>query len=130
MAVPEARGRHREWRLGTHQSSTGSEGQPRISSLRRIFPYLRSMSEPGTGGRSVRLEFQRVKSDTERRALSVSSLITSFSRRFGRVLKDESEPGESGRNEHVHGHVDSGDSTGKYSVPRVLQNSTGFSVLH
>lgn len=111
MAAPEGRERHRELanlrQLSPHQSSTGSEGQPRLSSLRRIFPYLRSMSEPGTGGRSRRMEFQRVGSDTERRALSVSSLLTSFSRRFSRVLKDESEPGESGRKEHVHVHVDS-----------------------
>nr|XP_020513879.1 uncharacterized protein LOC110002593 isoform X1 [Labrus bergylta] len=89
MAAPEGKGHDREAPrlrlLGLQRSSpapestSGHEEQSRTMSLRRIFPYFRSVSEPGAGGESGR------------RAPSVSSFITSFSRRISRVLRDEAE---------------------------------------
>lgn len=77
------------------------EGQTRAGSgsLRRIFPYLRSMSEPGTGNHLERTALRKVGSDAEQRASSVSSFISSFTRRISRVFRDEPEPAgdESGR---------------------------------
>ncbi|XP_056247401.1 ras GTPase-activating protein nGAP isoform X3 [Seriola aureovittata] len=67
------------------------EGQARTGSLRRIFPYLRSMSEPGAGDDPERPALRKVGSDAERRTSSVSSFIHSFSRRISRVLRDEPE---------------------------------------
>uniref|UniRef100_A0A3Q2PCG1 Uncharacterized protein n=1 Tax=Fundulus heteroclitus TaxID=8078 RepID=A0A3Q2PCG1_FUNHE len=55
-------------------------------SLRRIVPFFRSVSEPGAGGA------ERAGSDAERRAPSVSSFISSLSRRIGRVLREEPQP--------------------------------------
>lgn len=78
--------------LGLTSSSTnrplsGCEGQGRPSCLRRIFPYFSSMSEPGSGsGLQV-----------DRQADSISSLFTSFTRRFSRVSMEESTGGHSGR---------------------------------
>ncbi len=86
------------------QSSAGHEGQMRPSSLRRIFPYLRSMSEPGTGSSPGRTAVRKVGSDAERRAPSVSNFLTSFTRRISRVLRDqpETEGGESGRRPEIY----------------------------
>ncbi|XP_044075622.1 ras GTPase-activating protein nGAP isoform X3 [Siniperca chuatsi] len=79
-----------------NQPSTGYEGQTRTGSLPRIFPYFRSLSEPGTGSDPGRTAIRKVGSDAERRAPSVSSFLTSFSRRISRVLRDQPEPeGES-----------------------------------
>ncbi|XP_028987961.1 ras GTPase-activating protein nGAP isoform X2 [Betta splendens] len=74
------------------------EGQMRTGSgsLRMIFPYIRSMSEPGTSNRPNKAALRKVGSDAEPRAPSVSSFFSSFSRRISRVLGDEPEPaGES-----------------------------------
>ncbi|XP_027875484.1 ras GTPase-activating protein nGAP isoform X3 [Xiphophorus couchianus] len=57
-------------------------------SLRRIIPFFRSMSEPGAAGGSDRTPLR----NAERRAPSVSSFISTLSRRIGRVLRDEPEP--------------------------------------
>lgn len=65
-------------------------------SLRRIIPFFRSMSEPGATGGSDRTPLRKAGSDAERRAPSVSSFISTLSRRISRVLRDEPEP-ESGR---------------------------------
>lgn len=118
MATPQGKGQSRERphlqmlslpRFNTNdrggdQSSAGQEGQTRPSSLRRIFPYLRSMSEPGTGSDPGRTAVRKVGSDAERRTPSVSSFITSFSRRISRVLRDqpETEEGESGRRDNIY----------------------------
>nr|XP_046263427.1 ras GTPase-activating protein nGAP isoform X2 [Scatophagus argus] len=107
MAVPQGKGHDREphhLRLPslprfntTDQFSTGHEGQTGSGSLRRIFPYLRSLSEPGTGRDTGRTALRKVGSDAERRAPSIGSFLTSFSRRISRVLRDEpqTEGGES-----------------------------------
>lgn len=87
------------------QSSKGHQGQTRPGSLRRIIPYLRSMSEPGTGSGPGRTAVRKVGSEAERRAPSISSFLTSFSRRISRVLRDEPEGGESGRRENIHVHI-------------------------
>lgn len=81
------------------QEPRSHEGQARSSSLRRIFPYLRSMSEPGAGPDPERPALRKAGSDAERRTPSVSSFIHSFSRRISRVLRDrpEAEAAESGR---------------------------------
>lgn len=86
-------------RLGAGTRDPAREGQTRSSSLHRIFPYLRSMSEPGTGEDPERPALRKVGSDAERRAPSVSSFIHSFSRRISRVLRDQAETdaAESGR---------------------------------
>ncbi|XP_041804426.1 ras GTPase-activating protein nGAP isoform X2 [Chelmon rostratus] len=107
MAAPKAKGQNREARhlrllslprssavpddCSGDQSTAGQEGRPRPGSLRRIFPYFRSMSEPGTGGGSGRTPVRKVGSDAERRRPSISGFLTSFSRRIGRVLRDEPE---------------------------------------
>ncbi|XP_044224347.1 ras GTPase-activating protein nGAP isoform X2 [Thunnus albacares] len=69
----------------------------RTGSLRRILPFLRSMSEPGTTTAATtsdpeKTALRKAGSDAERRAPSVSSFITSFQRRISRVLRDEPEP--------------------------------------
>ncbi|KAI3374359.1 hypothetical protein L3Q82_005965 [Scortum barcoo] len=69
--------------------SGGQEGSPRPSSLRRIFPYFRSMSEPGAGSDPGRTPVRKVGSDADRRTPSVSSFFTSFSRRISRVIRDQ-----------------------------------------
>ncbi|KAM4556050.1 ras GTPase-activating protein nGAP isoform 1-T1 [Fundulus diaphanus] len=56
-------------------------------SLRRIVPFFRSVSEPGAGGGA-----ERAGSDAERRAPSVSSFISTLSRRISRVLREEPQP--------------------------------------
>ncbi|XP_014910423.1 ras GTPase-activating protein nGAP isoform X4 [Poecilia latipinna] len=61
-------------------------------SLRRIIPFFRSMSEPGAAGGSDRTPLRKAGSDAERRAPSVSSFISTLSRRISRVLRDEPEP--------------------------------------
>jgi len=75
------------------------EGQARAGSLRRILPYLRSLSEPGSGADAERLALRKVGSNAERRAPTVSSFINSLSRRISRVRRAEPEPerAESGR---------------------------------
>uniref|UniRef100_UPI0037E81712 ras GTPase-activating protein nGAP isoform X3 n=1 Tax=Semicossyphus pulcher TaxID=241346 RepID=UPI0037E81712 len=103
MAAPEGKGHNKEPRHlrllslprfhTVPESSPGHEGEPRTRSLRRIFPYFRSMSEPGTGSDPGRTGGD----DTGRIAPSVSSFLTSFSRRVSRALRDEpeTEAGES-----------------------------------
>ncbi|XP_067330123.1 ras GTPase-activating protein nGAP isoform X3 [Channa argus] len=68
------------------------EGQTRVASLHRMFPYLRSISEPGTGNGRERMALRKVESDAERQAPSFSSFFTSVSRRISRVFRDEAEP--------------------------------------
>lgn len=84
-------------------SPTGHQGQtptrPDPGSLRRILPYLRSVSEPGTGRRMA--EDGEEETDTGHRAPTVSSLFTMFSRRISRVLRDEPEGAESGRTQNM-----------------------------
>lgn len=88
-------------RSGDGPSAGLQEGQTRIGSLRRIFPYFRSTSEPGTGSGPERTAVR--KGGSERRApSSVSGFFTSVSRRISRVLRDQPEPEESGRRDHVH----------------------------
>ncbi|XP_029971575.1 ras GTPase-activating protein nGAP isoform X3 [Salarias fasciatus] len=61
-------------------------------SLRRIVPYLRSVSEPGASGNShERRALRKAGSDAVERASSISSFISSLSRRFIRVLRDEAD---------------------------------------
>lgn len=83
------------------QSPTGRQGQtrprPDPGSLRRILPYLRSLSEPGTGSGRRMMADGEVETDTGHRASTISSLFTLFSRRISRVLRDEPEGAESGR---------------------------------
>ncbi|XP_070830418.1 ras GTPase-activating protein nGAP isoform X3 [Chaetodon trifascialis] len=111
MAAPEGRGQNREARhlwlfslprfnpvpddRSEDESCTGQDGPTRPGSLHRIFPYLRSMSEPGSG--SGRTAVRKVGSNAERRTPSISSFLSSFSRRISRVLGDqpEAEGGES-----------------------------------
>ncbi|CAK6982715.1 ras GTPase-activating protein nGAP isoform X2, partial [Scomber scombrus] len=60
---------------------------PRTGSLRRVLPFLRSMSEPGTTGE----QGGAAASQAERRVGSVSSFISSLHRRMSRILRDEPE---------------------------------------
>ncbi|XP_040911612.1 ras GTPase-activating protein nGAP isoform X4 [Toxotes jaculatrix] len=69
------------------------EGPSRPGSLRRIFPYLRSMSEPGTGNGPEKTALRKVGSDADRQPPSVSGFFSSFSRRISRILRDEPEAG-------------------------------------
>ncbi|XP_033506461.2 ras GTPase-activating protein nGAP isoform X2 [Epinephelus lanceolatus] len=109
MAAPEAKGHNTEplhlrllslprFNIISHDRSrdqppTGPhEGQTGSGSLRRIFPYLRSMSEPGTGSGPERTLAR--KGGSERRAPSVSGFLTSVSRRISRVLRDQPETEE------------------------------------
>lgn len=83
-----------------HDGDKCHEGPVRTGagSLHKIFPYLRSVSEPGTGERPGKAVFRKVGSDAERAAPSVSSFFSSFSRRIIRVLRDEPGPaGQCGR---------------------------------
>uniref|UniRef100_A0A665V2P8 RAS protein activator like 2 n=1 Tax=Echeneis naucrates TaxID=173247 RepID=A0A665V2P8_ECHNA len=84
-------------RIGTgptdrNRDQSQEVGQTRSSSLHRIFPFSRSMSEPATGTEPERLTLRKVGSDADRRTASVSSFIHSFSRRISRVFRDESGP--------------------------------------
>ncbi|XP_068605448.1 ras GTPase-activating protein nGAP [Brachionichthys hirsutus] len=107
MAAPKGKGQSRE-RLSSRllslprfiaddrsgdQPSTGNGGQTRPGTLRRIFPYLRSMSEPGPDGHQGR----EVGSESERRGTPISNFLASFYRRIGRVLRDDpdAQSGES-----------------------------------
>lgn len=93
-------------RLGAGARDGASGG-----SLRRIFPYLRSMSDPN-GATATAADPERraaplrkAGSDAERRTPSVSSFIHSFSRRISRVLRErpdgeEAAATESGRRRH------------------------------
>lgn len=74
----------------TNRPLSGCEGQGRPSCLRRIFPYFRSMSEPGSGS-GLRVDHQ---------ADSISSFSTSFTRRFSRVSM-ESTGGHFGRTDRL-----------------------------
>ncbi|XP_074544177.1 ras GTPase-activating protein nGAP isoform X8 [Halichoeres trimaculatus] len=65
--------------------SSPSQDQPRSSSLRRILPYIRSVSEPGSGNAGG--------GEAERRAPSIGSFLTSISRRISRVFTEETETG-------------------------------------
>ncbi|XP_034411420.1 ras GTPase-activating protein nGAP isoform X3 [Cyclopterus lumpus] len=109
MAAPEGVGRTAEplhlRLLGLQRSNAAPhdrikdrphEGQERPGSLRRILPYIRSWSEPGAGGGPVRT------GGSERRTPSVSSFLTSVSRRIGGVLGERPEPDESGARHPVH----------------------------
>ncbi|XP_076601564.1 ras GTPase-activating protein nGAP isoform X3 [Chaetodon auriga] len=107
MAAPKGRGQNREARhlwlfslprfnpasydQSEDQSSTGQDGPTRPGALHRVFPYLRSMSEPSTGSGSGRMAVRKVGSNAERRTSSISSFLTSFSRRISRVLGDQPE---------------------------------------
>lgn len=120
MAAPKGNGQNRESlhrrllslpRFSTvrhdqsgDESSTGHEGPARTGTLRRIFPYFRSMSEPGTGSGPARTAVRKVGSDAAQRASSISSFISSFSQRISRVLRDEpqTEGAESGRTFSFH----------------------------
>lgn len=97
MADAEGREQHTEQpRFNTishdRRANRPHEGPAGAGSVRRIFPYLRSMSEPGTGNHPDRPSLRKVGSDGERRASSVSSFISSVTRRISRVLRDEPEP--------------------------------------
>ncbi|KAK5608358.1 hypothetical protein CRENBAI_026879 [Crenichthys baileyi] len=61
-------------------------------SLHRIIPFFRSMSEPGATSGSQGTLLRKAGSDAEHRAPSVSSFISTLSRRISRVLRDEPEP--------------------------------------
>lgn len=90
VAAPKGGGQTRDWRW-LHRSSTIPADWARADSGRRIFPYLRSTSEPtpaSTGGGEV-------GSDIGCRA-STSSLFSSMSQKISRVLLDRPGP-ESGR---------------------------------
>ena len=120
MAAPKGNGQKRESRhrrllslprfstirhdQSGDESSTGHEGPARTGTLRRIFPYLRSMSEPGTGSGPARTAVRKVGSDAAQQASSISSFISSFSQRISRVLRDEpqTEGAESGRTFSFH----------------------------
>ncbi|XP_075953655.1 ras GTPase-activating protein nGAP isoform X2 [Anarhichas minor] len=103
MAAPEGEGRSTEpllhLRLLSLPSSSNvaphrpSEGQQRPGSLRGILPFFRSVSEPGTGSGPDGTAVRKVRS--ERRGASVSSFLTSVSRRISRVLGERPEPEES-----------------------------------
>lgn len=87
-------------RHGREGSPTGHQGQTRPGSLRRILPYLRSLSEPGTGSGQ-----REAEPDTGHPTPTVGGLFTSFSRRISNVLRDEPEGAESGRTQNVHVRV-------------------------
>lgn len=90
VAAPEGGGQTRDWRW-LHRSSTVPANQTRADSGRRIFPYLRSTSEPtpeSTGGGEV-------GSHGGCRA-STNNLFSTISQKISRVLLDRPGP-ESGR---------------------------------
>ncbi|XP_035491439.2 ras GTPase-activating protein nGAP isoform X2 [Scophthalmus maximus] len=69
------------------------DGPARPGPLRRILPYLRSVSEPGTTTGPERTALRKAGSDGDRRrAPALSSFIRSLSRRIGRVVGAEPEP--------------------------------------
>ncbi|XP_034038529.1 ras GTPase-activating protein nGAP-like [Thalassophryne amazonica] len=70
---------------------SGCEDQEWPSSTHRLLPFLRSLSEPGTGTHSERAALRKVGSDAERRLPSVSGFLTSWSRRISRAVFDEAE---------------------------------------
>lgn len=85
------------------QLHTGSQDQPqapsqvKLGSLRRILPYLRSVSEPGASSNDhERRALRQAGSDAVERASSISSFISSLSRRISRVLRDSAEDAEDG----------------------------------
>ncbi|XP_068197788.1 ras GTPase-activating protein nGAP isoform X3 [Antennarius striatus] len=91
MATPKGKGHNRE-RLSlrlfslprvTTDDRSGEKMRP--GTLRRMFPYLRSMSEPGTDGD----QGGKAGSDSKRRATSISNFLNAFSRRISRVLRDD-----------------------------------------
>lgn len=91
-----------------HQGAQEPSTETRTGSLRRILPYLRSLSEPGTGtgGGPERVGLRKVGSDTERHAPSIGGILTSFSRRISRVLGDPPAPGPGP-------HLDGGGASGR-----------------
>ncbi|XP_078121269.1 ras GTPase-activating protein nGAP isoform X1 [Sander vitreus] len=99
-----------KWRTSAHLAGAEGKGHdterllPRLLSLPRfsgaerdfsrdrqaMFPYLRSLSEPGTGrGPGERTAGRKMGS--ERRAPSVGRFLNAVSRRIGRVLRDQPE---------------------------------------
>ncbi|XP_034743249.1 ras GTPase-activating protein nGAP [Etheostoma cragini] len=75
-------------RFSNPQRDLSGDGQARSGSPRRLVPFLRSVSEPGTGrGAEERT--------AGRRAPSLSSVLNAVSRRIGRVLRDQPETPES-----------------------------------
>ncbi|MEQ2225822.1 hypothetical protein ILYODFUR_021402 [Ilyodon furcidens] len=79
-----------------NQSQNQNPDLNKHGSLHRIIPFFRSMSEPGATSGSQGTLLRKAGSDAEHRAPSVSSFISTLSRRISRVLRDEPEP-ESGR---------------------------------
>ncbi|XP_069578930.1 ras GTPase-activating protein nGAP isoform X2 [Brachyistius frenatus] len=80
--------------LQTDRSGERSHGgQARPGSLRRFIPYLRSLSEPGgaAAGGPQRTPLRKTGSDVPSRANSISTFISSLSRRISGVLRDEEE---------------------------------------
>ena len=69
----------------------------RPGSLRGTLPFLRSVSEPGTGDSPERTVLRKAGSAADRRAPVVSSFIRSFSPRIGIRDDPETDGGESGR---------------------------------
>ncbi|XP_047197948.1 ras GTPase-activating protein nGAP isoform X3 [Hippoglossus stenolepis] len=67
----------------------------RPGSLRRILPFLRSMSEPGTGDSPERTVLRKAGSAADRRAPVFSSFIRSFSPSIGIRDDPETDGGES-----------------------------------
>ncbi|XP_038125925.1 ras GTPase-activating protein nGAP isoform X5 [Cyprinodon tularosa] len=65
---------------------------PKQGSLRRIIPFFRSMSEPGATGNPENSPARKTGSSAQSRAPSVSSFISTLTRRISRVMRDEPEP--------------------------------------
>ncbi|XP_041849330.1 ras GTPase-activating protein nGAP isoform X2 [Melanotaenia boesemani] len=78
-----------QWRTSAHLAPDGPT-QP--GSVRRILPFLRSLSEPGAGADPEKALLRGTGSDAEQRAPFVSSFINSLSRKISRVRRDRPEP--------------------------------------
>ncbi|XP_075996092.1 ras GTPase-activating protein nGAP isoform X2 [Genypterus blacodes] len=81
-----------------HRSSVRHEGHGRGGSLRRLLPFFRSLSEPGSSSDSEKTTLRKVGSDAEPSVPSAGRFLTSWSLRISRALgtREEADPDQAG----------------------------------
>ncbi|XP_071389039.1 uncharacterized protein, partial [Centroberyx affinis] len=87
--------------VSAEHGGRGGRGGP--GSLRRLIPFLRSLSEPGTGGGSDRPPLRKAESDAERSGPWAGGRLTSWSRRIGRALSSRGGARDDGAAADVKG---------------------------
>lgn len=92
----------------THRSCDQPRGPSQVKprSLRRVLPYFRSISEPGTGrNNNERKSLGKASREAVARASSFRIFISSLSRGISRILRHEADDEEPGRTVHLRCHL-------------------------